>query len=75
MEERLKIELTEQETKDYHAFCEEHIDCYKKHLHKPFYSSIGGQFTLTVTPTGLGNGVHVKCNACGEDKDITDVSN
>lgn len=39
----------------------------------PGITTIGGKFTYIFTPTGIGTAVVVRCNACGEEKDITDV--
>ena len=39
----------------------------------PGISTIGGKFTYIFTPTGVGTAIVVRCNACGEEKDITDV--
>lgn len=32
------------------------------------------QFDYTFTPTGIGDGVDIRCNYCGEVEDITDYS-
>ena len=39
----------------------------------PGITTIGGKFTYIFTPTGIGTAVVVRCNACGEEKDITDI--
>ena len=39
----------------------------------PAITTIGGKFTYIFTPTGVGTAIVVRCNACGEEKDITDV--
>lgn len=36
-------------------------------------SAIGGAFSFTFTPTGIGTGVDVKC-VCGETCDLTDYN-
>ena len=59
----LKITLSEKETIKYDKFCHEH-------RHKGV--KIGGIHSLILTGTGLGWGVQVKCNCCGETTDITD---
>ena len=63
--------LNEKEAQNANDFMKEHKNCCKEKLGKPFFSSTGGQFSYTITPTGLGLGISIKCNACGEQKDIT----
>ena len=43
------------------------------HKHCKCTSTIGGKFTYTIIPTGLGNITHVRCNVCNEETDITDI--
>ncbi len=62
------IELSEAETKKAEAFMQEHL--HKCCPSKPF-TTLGMQFTYTITPGGLGSMVSIKCNACGETEDIT----
>ena len=58
-------------------------DFIKRHNHrKDFeaqgklgFSSLGHQFTFSITPGGLGPLVVIKCNYCGEVEDITDSDN
>lgn len=58
-------------------------DFMKEHKHvdefrnkgKFGFSTLGQQFTYTITPSGLGNSVTIKCNRCGESKDITNIDN
>lgn len=44
----------------------------------PSYFKFGGpypsHFDYIFTPTGIGVGVSIRCNYCGEVKDITDYS-
>ena len=55
----------------------------KKHDHseefkaagKMGFSTLGMQFTYTITPGGFGPLVSIKCNHCGESEDITDSDN
>lgn len=49
------------------AFKEKHAESC------PGITTIGGKFTYIFTPTGIGTAIIVRCNACGEEKDITDV--
>lgn len=64
----LTFALNDTEAQQYHDFCNKHRSC-------EFSSTIGGKISVIFTPTGLGNIVVVKCNSCGEENDITDVSN
>jgi hypothetical protein len=64
----LTFRLNPIEAQEYHDFCNKHKSC-------EFSSTIGGKISIIFTPTGLGDIVVVKCNKCGEEKDITDVSN
>ena len=58
-------------------------DFIKRHNHrKDFeaqgklgFSSLGHQFTFSITPGGLGPLVIIKCNYCGEVEDITNSDN
>ena len=70
------FELTENETKAAAEFRKEHS--HKEELEadgKLAFSTLGMQFTYEITPGGLGNGIVIKCNYCGETKDITDIDN
>lgn len=70
------FELTEEETKAAKEFREQHNhrEDFKKE-NKLAFSTLGQQFTYTITPGGLGSCISIKCNYCGEEKDITDVEN
>ena len=68
------FEMNDKEEKAYEAFCEKHKDCCRKRLGKRFFSTIGGQYTLHLTGTGLGYCWVVECNACHKKEDITDTS-
>lgn len=60
--------LTPNEVDEYDKFIEAHKNCKCS-------ATIGGKISIIFTPTGLGDAKSVKCNACGEEKEITDVSN
>ena len=60
--------LTPNEVDEYNKFIEEHKNCKCS-------ATIGGKISVIFTSTGLGDAKSVKCNACGEEKEITDVSN
>jgi len=55
----------------------------KKHAHKEelksqgklAFTTLGQQFTYEFTPGGLGSGVVIKCNICGESENITNIDN
>lgn len=64
--------LNEIEAKAAEEFMKDHKNCCVEKLGKSCYSSTGGQYSYIITPTGLGNVVEIKCNACKDKKDITD---
>ena len=64
----LAFYLNENERKEYDLFSQEHKYC-------GCMGTIGGKISIIFTPTGLGDCITVKCNACGKEKEITDVSN
>lgn len=59
--------LTKKEAYLAHNFCKEHLSCARKNP-----ATIGGYVNYSFTPTGIGDCVKIKCNICGEEKDITD---
>lgn len=66
--EEMIFTLTPNEVDEYNKFIEEHKTCKCS-------ATIGGKISVIFTPTGLGDAKLVKCNACGQEKEITDVSN
>ena len=66
--EGMIFNLTPNEVDEYNKFIEEHKNCKCS-------ATIGGKISVIFTPTGLGDAKSVKCNACGKEKEITDVSN
>ena len=70
------FELNEVETERAKAFIEKHnhIEEFKAEG-KMGFTALGHQFTYTITPGGFGPLVSIKCNYCGESKEITDVDN
>lgn len=66
--ETLTFYLNSTEVEEYKKFVNEHKKCNCS-------ATIGGKISIIFTPTGLGNAKSVKCNVCGEEKEITDVSN
>ena len=66
--EEMIFTLTPNEVDEYNKFIEEHKTCKCS-------ATIGGKISVIFTPTGLGDAKSVKCNACGQEKEITDVSN
>ena len=65
----MKFELTENQVEKY-------MDWGKKHSKTCKLPPVccGGTITFSFTPTGLGEGLEVKC-ACGEKIDLTDYDN
>lgn len=47
----------------------------EKHRNCEFTATEGGKFSFTFIPTGLGTTKIIKCNVCGKEEDITDISN
>ena len=66
--EEMIFTLTPNEVDEYNKFIDEHKNCKCS-------ATIGGKISVIFTPTGLGDAKSVKCNVCGEEKEITDVSN
>lgn len=66
--EEMIFTLTPNEVDEYNKFIEEHKNCKCS-------ATIGGKISVIFTPTGLGDAKSVKCNVCGKEKEITDVSN
>ena len=61
------FKLNKLESWRYYKFYREHKNCvYEK------FGSIGGGITIHITPTGLGNVIHLECQACGKKLSITD---
>ena len=66
--EEIVFTLNTNEVNEYYKFIDEHKKCESS-------TTIGGKISIIITPTGLGNTKVVKCNACGKEKEITDISN
>jgi hypothetical protein len=66
--EEINFTLNPNEVDEYDKFIEEHKKCKCS-------ATIGGKISIIFTPTGLGDAKSVKCNVCGEEREITDVSN
>lgn len=66
--EEMGFSLNPNEVNEYYKFIEEHKNCKCS-------ATIGGKISVIFTPTGLGDAKSVKCNVCGKEKEITDVSN
>ena len=64
----MEFKLNETEVKEYTAFVDKHKSCKCS-------ATTGGKISIIFTPTGLGDVIVVKCNKCGKEKDITDISN
>ena len=59
--------MNDVEKLDFDNFRIEHKNCKCS-------STIGGKISVEFTPTGLGYCINCKCNVCGKEKDITDIS-
>lgn len=66
------FELSDKEQESFREFYETHKSCGVDNLNKHFFSTEGGHFTFMFTPLGIGTIIRVRCNGCGEEKDITD---
>ena len=74
-EKTITLELNEVETKRAQEFMEAHS--HQEELNvtgRTTFSAMGHQFTYMITPGGLGPLVSIKCNFCGETKEITDIN-
>ena len=69
------IKLDKKEVEAANKFYEKHKSCPQLLLGKPWFSAEGGLLTYEITPTGLGNIVVIKCNACGKRENITNEEN
>lgn len=68
----MEFHINNKEAEEIKKFKEEHKNCALKELGNLWFSTIGGQFTYEITPTGLGPIIKIKCNACGKEEDVTD---
>ena len=59
------ITLSPNEDKDSKEFKLKHCSCRNKH-------GLVGHYSYILTPTGIGYVLEIKCNRCGEIKNITD---
>lgn len=68
-----QFQLTQRQSEQIERWCREHKCMFTDDGQSPVCPSgaIGGRFTYTFTPTGLGVIVTVKC-ACGAEVDVTD---
>ncbi len=65
--QRLVFQASETEHQTYVAWYREHEKTCQGST-----GAIGGKYTFSFTPTGLGDVVKVSCGLCGEVKDCTD---
>ena len=63
----MSFKLVDSELEQFNKFRIKHN---KKH--GSYIGAIGGRFSITFTPTGLGLCISVTCNSCDKTKDITD---
>lgn len=59
------MKLTKVERQEAEKFIKEHSSCKN--------NTFEGKFSYIITPTGIGDCVAIKCNACKEVREITDV--
>jgi len=59
--------ISDKEWESCQKFKEEHKQCAPNG-----FSTLGMQYTYSITPGGLGPCVSIKCNACGDEIDVTD---
>lgn len=59
------FELDALETQRVVRFIKDHKEC---DMHS-------GKITYSITPTGIGNVVEIKCNRCGKVEDVTNYDN
>lgn len=71
----MELHLTDEEKQAEKEFFAAHKSCPYEILNKSFFSTTGGQFTYLITPTGLGDCISIRCNVCGDVKNITDSEN
>jgi len=61
----MKFELSEKQLKKFNTW-------KKKQKVPPMVAAIGGSYSFTFTPTGIGNFVEVKCNDNGKILNLTE---
>ena len=59
------FELDTLETQRVVRFIKDHKEC----------DMCNSKFTYSITPTGIGNVIEIKCNRCGKIKDVTNYDN
>lgn len=59
------FELSSLETQRVVRFIKDHKEC----------DMPNSKFTYSITPTGIGNVVEIKCNCCGKVEDVTNYDN
>lgn len=71
----IRFELNDTESERARDFMKEHNHREDfKRQGKMLFSALGMQFTYKITPGGLGPVVGIRCNECGEAKEITDTN-
>ena len=75
LNKELIIKLDEKEVEASNKFYEKHKGCPQLLLGKSWFSTEGGLLTFEITPTGLGDVIVIRCNACGKKENITNVEN
>lgn len=67
MDKSINFCIYKDELKGVEKFQHDHEKCFKS-------TAIGGQFTFSFTPTGIGIVTTIKCSICKEEKTLTDFS-
>ena len=62
--------FSDKERESDRAFREKHYEMHKSHT-----KASGNTYIYTLTGTGIGTCITVKCPICGEEEDITDFDN
>lgn len=75
LNKELIIKLDEKEVEASNKFYQKHKSCPQLLLGKSCFSTEGGLLTFEITPTGLGDVIVIRCNACGKKENITNVEN
>ena len=64
----INIILNKKEEKEFNSFTEKHRKCRENSE-----DCLGNYFfSYKIIPTGIGDIIKIKCEQCGEEKDITD---
>lgn len=70
--DKTKYTFTMSKNEVYNAmlFLDKHKKCAKENP-----TTIGGAYSFIFTPTGIADTIEIRCNVCGDHKNITDYDN